>query len=156
MAEPSNIEQELQALLDREAIRELPVLYCHYVWKNDVAGIVGLFSEDGVFDAPGLGRVTGRTQLQAAYERALKGLAPKPFIHNHVVTLEAPDRATGNCYVELRALNQPEAGTITGYYDDVYVKENGRWRFRERKATLLSEALNQSLASAAGGRAQGS
>ena len=145
MPELSRLERELQALLDREAIRELPVLYCHYVWKNDVEGIVGLFSAEGVFDAPGLGRVTGHARLREAYARALQGLAPKPFIHNHVVTLEGPDRATGACYVELRALNQPEAGTIAGFYDDLYVRENGRWRFGERKATLLSEALTEEL-----------
>jgi hypothetical protein len=142
----------VQALLDREAIRALPNLYCHYVWRNDVEGLVGLFAKDGVFDEPTLGRITGHAALREIYRRALGALSPKPYIHNHVVTLEGPDRASGACYLDLRVPNRPEAGPIAGYYDDRYVKEDGNWVFAERKVTLLTEltgALAQDFARAA-------
>ena len=38
----------VREMLDREAIRDLPVRYCHYVWTNDVDGMMGLFTEDGL------------------------------------------------------------------------------------------------------------
>jgi hypothetical protein len=143
---------DVQVLLDREAIRALPNLYCHHVWRNDVEALVGLFAEDGVFDEPNLGRIVGRDALREVYRRALGALSPKPYIHNHVVTLEGRDRASGACYLDLRVPSRPEAGPIAGYYDDRYVKENGRWLFAERKVTLLTElkgALAEDFARAA-------
>lgn len=40
-----SVETLVQEMLDREATRDLPVRYCHYVWKNDVEGIVNLFTD---------------------------------------------------------------------------------------------------------------
>ena len=40
-----SVETLVQGMLDREAIRDLPVRYCHCVWKNDVEGIVNLFTQ---------------------------------------------------------------------------------------------------------------
>ena len=48
-----SIEQLVRELADKEAIRELPQLYCHLVWKKDVPSIVNLFTDDGEFDAGG-------------------------------------------------------------------------------------------------------
>ena len=48
-----NNDELLSELLDREAIRELPVRYCDCVWRNDMAGIVKLFAEDGSFTVKG-------------------------------------------------------------------------------------------------------
>lgn len=151
---PATIDSqaEIQGLLDREAIRTLPNLYCHYVWRNDAEGLVGLFARDGVFDEPSLGRIVGHDALRAIYRRALSTLSPKPYIHNHVVMLEGPDRASGACYLDLRIPHRPEAGAIAAYYDDRYVKKDGRWLFAERKVTMVSEikgALAEDFARAA-------
>jgi len=63
--------------------------------------IVDLFTRDGVF-----GESAGRDALvkayQATFERAATVLGPLPFIHNHVIEFDGPDRATGRCYLDLR------------------------------------------------------
>src|SRR5713101_5514872 len=85
-----SVETLVQEMLDREAIRDLPVRYCHYVWKNDVEGIVNLFTEDGAISVPNdpsLLGAQGRANLLKTYKQALGDLAPRPFIHNHVVEL---------------------------------------------------------------------
>lgn len=135
---------EVQGLLDREAIRELPVRYCHHVWRNEPEQMIELFADECVFDdsaAGGLctvtGRVVGKDQLLAAYRRSMGPQPSKPFIHNHVVTLDTPDRATGTCYLDLRMPHRVDAEPIIGWYDDVYVKVAGRWLFAERHASLL-------------------
>jgi hypothetical protein len=51
MATKSN-EASIQEVIDREAIRTLPVRYCHCVWQKDVDGWANLFSEDGAFLPP--------------------------------------------------------------------------------------------------------
>ena len=64
---------------DREAIRELPLKYCHLVWKKDVPAIVNLFTEDGEFDAGGaVAPAKGRAGLLKAYNEGL-GLDPRPL-----------------------------------------------------------------------------
>jgi hypothetical protein len=84
------IEASVRELLDREAIRDLPLRYCHYVWKNDVAGLVSLFTADGVMVTvgdPNLPQVQerGTDNLLRLYRRLLSDLQPRPFIHNHVI-----------------------------------------------------------------------
>lgn len=132
------LETKVRELADREAIRDLPVRYCHYVWTNDVEGLVGLFAEDGSITTsdPELPRARGRLELRGMYRRALGELTPLPFIHNHVVTLEEPGRARGTCYVEVRGVRSGQAWIATGFYDDEYVKVGDDWKFLSRKLTF--------------------
>lgn len=69
----TGLEQRLEALLAREAIRELPARYCDCVWREDSAGIAGLFAVNGVFTAitaAGETSIRGRAELQAFFTRA--------------------------------------------------------------------------------------
>ena len=133
MAQKS-LETLVQEMADREAIRDLPLKYCHYVWKKDVSAIVNLFTEDGEFDAGGAQLAAkGRAALLKAYQEGLSTLEPHPFIHNHVFELQGADRATGNCYLDLRAVRDGQSIIAGGYYDDEYAKVNGEWKFRSRK-----------------------
>lgn len=132
-----SIETLVHEMADREAIRELPLKYCHLVWKKDIPGIVNLFTEDGEFDAGGAGPVAkGRKELLEKYEQGL-GIDPRPYIHNHVIELQSPTRATGNCYLDLRATQNGKSVIAAGYYDDVYKKVGDAWKFRSRKFHIL-------------------
>lgn len=127
-----SLETRVQEMLDREAIRDLPRRYCHYVWKKDVTAIVGLFTDDGEFDAGRAQPAAKGTQaLLKAYRQGLDELDPHPFIHNHVIELDG-ERATGTCYLDLRATQNGRSLIAAGHYDDVYVKVDGRWKFRSR------------------------
>src|SRR5713101_1907917 len=98
-----NVETLVQELLDREAIRDLPVRYCHFVWQNDLEGIVNLFTADGSITTGDskLLEAQGRDNLLRAYKATLSDLTPRPFIHNHVITLHGPEQASGTCYQEV-------------------------------------------------------
>lgn len=72
------------------------------------------------------------------YKQALGDLALRPFIHNHVVELKGSDRATGTCYVEIRATRNGKSWVGAGYYDDEYAKVGDEWKFRSRKVTMYS------------------
>lgn len=133
----TDIATKLQELLDREAIRDLPARYCHCVWRQDVPAIVDLFTEDGSI-AMGTGEAAtrGHAELRKMYERALNDLAPRPFIHNHVVELQGSDRAIGTCYVEICGVRDSESMVAAGFYDDVYRKVGGAWKFQSRDVTM--------------------
>lgn len=127
----------------REAIRELPLKYCHYIWKKNVLAIVDLFTEDGEFDLRGGDggfdaggaplRIKGRAALLKYYPEGLASLDPHPFIHNHVFEMHAPDRATGKCYMDMIGSLDGKMIRSAGCYDDEYAKVNGEWKFRSRK-----------------------
>lgn len=132
-----SIETLVREMADREAIRDLPLKYCHYVWKKDIPAIVGLFTGDGEFDAGGAQLAAkGRAELLKAYKQGLE-LDPRPYIHNHVIELHSSTRATGACYLDLRATQNGKSMIAAGYYDDVYKKVGNDWKFRSRKFHIL-------------------
>ncbi len=131
-----SIDQIVTELADREAIRELPVRYCDFVWRNDIEGIVGLFTDDASFSIAARDSeitTTGRANLHKMYKDALATVTPRPYIHNHVVELKGGGRATGRCYVELRDASNDMNWIGTGYYHDDYAKVGDQWKFQSRK-----------------------
>ena len=102
----TNSEALLQGVIDREAIRDLPLRYCHCVWQKDLDGYVNLFTEDGSISTsdPSLPHAQGREGLRKMISEGLETMKPRPFIHNHVIEMLGADRAKGTCYVEVRLL----------------------------------------------------
>ncbi len=133
-------EELVAELADREAIRDLPVRYCDFVWQGNLDGMLDLFAEDGAFIAKGREREMvsrGRAELRKMYEQAIGDLTPRPYIHNHVVNLKGKAKATGRCYVELRSVARQMEWIGTGYYDDEYVKVGEHWKFASRRFTSI-------------------
>jgi hypothetical protein len=138
------MEQQLASLLDREAIRELPRLYCHYVRTRALNPMLELFSDDGGFEMPSPGSHaplaggvwTGRAALAEVFQAGFVRSDPYPFVHNHIVDLTGPETATGFVYAEVRMGNQNMRAALVVVYEDEYVKERGRWKFRFRKLNL--------------------
>ncbi len=146
-------KDQLQALLDREAIRDLPLRYCDCVWRNDVAGLIKLFSKEGEFVISTKGEESGakgHADLLDFYRKGLE-IGPRPFIHNHVIELRDPKRATGRCYLALHSAQQNMDFIGAGYYADSYVKVKGEWRFARRHFTAvrLDQPATKSAAPAA-------
>jgi SnoaL-like domain len=137
-------DQQISELLDREAIRELPVRYCHCVRTKNLAPMLALFSDDGGFEmptseAPGAmagGVWKGQKALAEVFQAGFDGSEPWPFVHNHIVNLEGPDRASGFVYAEVRMTAQQMRTVLVVVYEDTYVKEDGRWKFKLRKLNM--------------------
>ena len=135
-----NSESLMQELIDREAIRNLPLRYCHCVWQKDLDGYVNLFTDDGAMSTndPTLPRAHGRDELRKMIGQGLDTMKPRPFIHNHVIELVGPDRAKGTCYVEVRLIRDGKKCLMSGWYNDEYAKVGGEWKFRSRQITVDS------------------
>ncbi len=135
----STVEKKLDELLDREAIRDLPLRYCDCVWRGDIDGIVDLFTEDGAFVVKGPDGETGargREALRTFYTEGLK-LLPRPYIHNHVIALQGDGRATGRCYLDLRSAKNNMDWLGAGHYADEYAQISGEWKFASRYFTVV-------------------
>lgn len=134
------LEQQIQELTDREEIKELTARYAHGVARGEGAKVAELFTDDGVFinrlnpDEPPT-VVRGREALQKFYGNIKRNIAV-PCIHNHLITL-AGDEATGTCSIEVRITSKGRSMIGSGYYEDRFRRENGRWKFVERDCTFF-------------------
>ena len=136
-----SIEQSLRELLDREAIRELPRLYCHYMWTGNWDGVANLFAEDATICIEGMEdyAISGRDKLAKVFRRVNARYAAHPFIHNHVVELTGDDRAIGVCYYEILEGRDGMEYLAAGCYRDEYRKVDGEWKFQLRKIHLATD-----------------
>jgi uncharacterized protein (TIGR02246 family) len=64
----AGLEARLQALEDREAIRELIARYGPLADSGDAEGVAALWAEDGVYAIAGMGEACGREAIAALIE----------------------------------------------------------------------------------------
>ncbi len=129
-------DELVRELADREAIRNLPLRYCDCICRNDLEGLISLFTEDASFIAknPENEVVTrGRGELKKMYENLIRQTQPRPYTHTHVIELRNEHSATGRCYVELRNAKVELEWLGSGYYEDEYAKVRGEWKFASRR-----------------------
>ena len=129
------LEARVRELDDREAIRELRHYYHEYINTGKLSEIIGLFTEDGEYDFSHLGKGTGREAQKKFFEGISNYISSvKQFIHNHMVELHG-DTATGISYLEAKPVYKGEAFLVAGRYDDEYVRQGGKWKFKKMKFT---------------------
>ena len=129
-------DELVHELADREAIRELPMRYCDYFYRNDLEGLVGLFTEHGTFIVRGPENevvTRGRAELKKMFENLIGEVQPRPLVHSHVIELHGENSATGRCYVELRNSKIGMEWAGSGCWEDDYVKVGERWKFASRR-----------------------
>lgn len=131
-----SLDALVRELADREAIRDLARAYADCVWRKDAAGAAALFADDAVMDLGDRPPIVGRAALLVAYQSWLTGSDFQPFVHNHVVQLSG-NRATGRCYLDLRANLNGRRMIGSGYYNDRYVCCGEGWRFQSRRLTMV-------------------
>jgi hypothetical protein len=132
------LEQKVQELTDREEIRELIARYAHRVAHGE--SNADLFTDDGVF----ITRIPGRPVQNLGHEKIIKLYKeagsrpdhPLPMIHNYLISISG-DEATGLCSNELRITENGQSIIASGYYEDRYRRESGRWKFAVRDATFF-------------------
>ncbi len=136
-------DQLVRELADREAIRDLPIRYCDCICRDDLEGLINLFTEDASFIVknPENEVVTrGRGELKKMYEKLIGATQPRPYIHTHVIELRSETSATGRCYVELRSAKIEMEWLGSGCYEDAYTKVAGEWKFASRRLVEMGMA----------------
>lgn len=132
------LEQRIQELEDRDEIKELTARYCWHVAHGEGEAVAGLFTDDGVLEVTdgSFKPVHGRDALLRFYRTSVN--QPElaiPFIQNHIIEVKG-DQAEGTCGIEARFTRNGESVTAAGYYEDRYRRDNGKWRFLQRKITF--------------------
>jgi uncharacterized protein (TIGR02246 family) len=136
------LEARLRRLEDLEQIRALLMEYRRALDEKDFRAYAALFARDGVFSA-GTMRATGPEEILALVEGMLGTLLTEHggddfhLVANVAIELDG-DRATSTstwAYV-LRGEDDTPVLAKLGRYEDELVREDGRWRFKHRRAPV--------------------
>jgi hypothetical protein len=126
-------------------------LISEFVQLNDAGEydrLAALFTADGVFTRPSAPKdlIKGRDTILAHF-KSRPARFSRHLVMNLVVNADPqnPDRATAKSYLVLYVSSTPaeegkprkaDASHFIGTYTDTFVRENGRWLFKERIGSL--------------------
>ena len=136
-----SLQQRIENLEAREAIRELIYAYGHALDHRDFVAFSELFEEDRGTWAGGFGSATGREAIFALMDGSI-GHAEQPVTptSHHVfsnIQIEVDgDRAAATTkwiFVVPSQTGDPR-WMFLGHYEDQFVREAGRWFFLRREA----------------------
>ena len=135
----------LEELLEKETIKELRVMYCHYFDGKMVDDLVDLFTDDAVceFGPDYGGDWVGKDQIRENFSAYATREGP-PFGVLHAVTnpwIRLIDKTTANGRWYLHDLRTTEGIEnpliLYGVYDDVYKKVFGQWKIHRTRIDFL-------------------
>lgn len=127
-------------LIAREQIRDLVAGYAQLADSGRFDALLELFAEDGVLHGGDQPEARGRDGIRAFLSgtgSSLKAVTSAPLIRHHVSNLRievlSRDEARGTSYFFVVTDRGPDHW---GRYRDEYVRRDGRWLFRHRRARL--------------------
>jgi len=127
---------DLNALADKDAIRELLARYCFLLDGFRLGEFASLFTADGEWISRN-GQATG----PEAIERLLRGLVPEPapgrrrkhFTANIVIELAGDSATVISNFLVVRDGETGPAIAVAGTYDDIVVRTADGWKFKSRR-----------------------
>lgn len=136
-----DIEERLSELEAREAIRELKHEYCYCNDVRDWERLMELFTDDAVWDG---GELYGVHRGRREIERFFRESVPRRLrfavhmVTNPIIKVSG-DRATGTWYLlePMTLADGNKAVWFQARYDEEYVREGGRWKFKLIKLSAI-------------------
>jgi len=127
---------------DRLAIRELLEAYADAVCVVDADAWGATWAEDSVWelpDYPQIGQISGRSNIIAAWMAALAQYPGIIFIATPGSIVIEGERAAVRSYTSEVFDDQANGKTTRdrGRYDDIVIRQNGRWLFKKRRFKKL-------------------
>ena len=131
----ASIEERLQQLEDRQAIRDLVAEYCRAIDDRDLEAFLAIYTDNCVHgQQDGALHLVGKAALREYYAaRFLQYGVTFHYPHAHVVTFDGPDNAHGWVSGHAEMGLQGEGWLAAFRYTDEYRRDNGVWRFAKRE-----------------------
>lgn len=126
--------EALARVVARDEIRRLALAYAYAQDMRDAELLLSLWAEpDQPSTYPDIDLVTVRKE----YKRWFQKGTTCHFVGNHLITLDGPDNAHGDVYCLAQLDFGKKFVDQTILYQDSYVREAGRWLFRNRRHLLF-------------------
>jgi len=124
-------------LEDRLAIRELVESYNDAVMRFDGDAWISNWAEQSTWDT-GNGPLLGKANIYPAWQQAMSAFSFVGFFASAGPIVVDGDQAHATWYQQ-EFLHRKDGGkmNITGQYEDDYVKQDGRWYFKQRIYKVL-------------------
>jgi 3-phenylpropionate/cinnamic acid dioxygenase small subunit len=139
-----NLEQRIQRIEDEKQIRDVMVQYGRFLDEGDFAGYSQLFAREGTWSGTltGFTTVKGPENIRVTMEKAF---ADRKYDPEHITTIHVisnisihvdGDRATGYSKYTVVSRNEKDEPfvRVAGRYEDVFIREDGQWKFLSRMA----------------------
>ena len=141
----AGIEELTRRVAQLEARAEIGALIAGYGLacdEQDMATLMSLFTRDAYVGSKDgqLMRAQGHAEIDAMFRRLFSFRGPSyHWTHDHVCTTDPanPDRATGRVMAHAETTPNGTTSLAALRYDDVYRREDGRWRFERRILSFL-------------------
>jgi hypothetical protein len=134
---------------DRQDISDLNAKYTIAYDTLDYDLLEELFDEHVTMDYPGFGSPSTVHEIQEFVRSGLGGLtSSQHFLGQSLITPTASG-ASGRTYFQAQHVRQDTPGgdlyMIAGWYDDSFVKTDGRWVFSSKRLTYAWDQGNKSV-----------
>ncbi len=134
------MDPELQAHLDREAVKALTIAYTWALDRKEFERLRDVFLPDATARLGGVD-CAGIDAIIARISSALSPLDDSQhLIGNHEVVLDG-DHGTSRCYLQAQHVRREAGGSpnyiVAGRYEDQVVLTPAGWRIRHRDLTVM-------------------
>lgn len=133
---------QLQQLMERQAITTAMHRYCRAADGRDAEGFVSVFAEDGVADYT-RGPVVGREALRAFFDKFIGGMMEATQHQVSNIDIEFEDEKTARAVSYVTAWHRFRASkpdyVVHGQYHDVWTRQSGEWLLASRQVAVLGE-----------------
>jgi ketosteroid isomerase-like protein len=137
------LERRLQALEDAEAIRNLKARYAALCDQQyDADGIAALFTEDALWDSPGLGRFEGREAIWNFFLGAsgIFSFAIHYSLNGQIEVEGDMARAHWHLFTPCTVAAGNQAMWRASIDHETYARVNGIWMFASKRSEPLMNA----------------
>jgi len=146
-------EAKLQRLLDKEEITNVLLTYGRSLDARDFATYSSLFATDGEW-VGGFGTVKGPAAIKALMEKTLGTGGNKSgnyhLLSNFVITVDGDTATAWSRWTFVQPGERGAAIAQAGRYEDIFVRENGAWKFKRRTAASDAGGRSRTAAATAG------
>jgi uncharacterized protein (TIGR02246 family) len=140
LARIERLERRLQALEDVEAIRNLKARYAALCDQQyDADGIAAMFTEDALWDSPGLGRFEGREAIRAFFRGAstIFSFAIHYSLNGEIEVDGNMARARWYLFMPCTVADGNRAMWRASIDHETYARVNGIWMFASKRSEPL-------------------
>ena len=128
--ENSTLTENVQKLLDKDAIKELWYNSCYLVDEGDLDGVMESFTTDATMNTGAFGRAEGRgairEMLKSLFSEEL--LFTRHMVHMPLIEIDG-DEAIGEWYLDCPSIvGDGEAVWTQGTYKHTFRRVNGKWK----------------------------